>query len=45
MTAQLLWRDTDNCVFESYFSGHVPDVQVLQGLSFHVLKALSRFYP
>lgn len=25
MTIQLLWRDTDNCGYESYFSGHVPD--------------------
>lgn len=25
MTIQLLWMDTGNCGYESYFSGHVPD--------------------
>lgn len=25
MTIKLLWRDTDNCGFENYFSDHVPN--------------------
>lgn len=45
MTVQLLWRDTDNCGFEPHFSCHLPDAWIFQSLSFHVSKALSRFYP
>lgn len=45
MALQLLWRDADNCGFEPYFSGHVPNALILQGLSFHVSKAGRWFYP